>query len=137
MLEQVKQVLIEKYDSKIAEYDSLKNQVIELEDIIEADNAEEIYKEDLKNLKKAKLKKKSEEYNSKLKEIELKYEQSLIDFKNTYDKYVDLKNAMAKIDIYGFQRKKIRVEGAEELKDLKLDEEKAAKIINGEMDDII
>ena len=47
MLEQVKQVLIEKYDSKIAEYDSLKNQVIELEDKIEADNAEEIYKEDL------------------------------------------------------------------------------------------
>lgn len=137
MLEQVKQVLIEKYDSKIAEYDSLKNQVIELEDIIEADNAEEIYKEDLKNLKKAKLKKNSEEYNSKLKEIELKYEQSLINFKNTYDKYVDLKNAMAKIDIYGFQRKKIRVEGAEDLKDLKLDDEKAAKIINGEMDDIM
>lgn len=137
MLEQVKQILIEKYDSKIAEYDSLKNQVIELEDIIEADNAEEIYKEDLKNLKKAKLKKNSEEYNSKLKEIELKYEQSLINFKNTYDKYVDLKNAMAKIDIYGFQRKKIRVEGAEDLKDLKLDDEKAAKIINGEMDDIM
>lgn len=137
MLEQVKQVLIEKYDSKIAEYDSLKNQVIELEDIIEADNAEEVYKEDLKNLKKAKLKKNSEEYNSKLKEIELKYEQSLINFKNTYDKYVDLKNAMAKIDIYGFQRKKIRVEGAEDLKDLKLDDEKAAKIINGEMDDIM
>lgn len=137
MLEQVKQVLIEKYDSKIAEYDSLKNQVIELEDIIEADNAEEVYKEDLRNLKKAKLKKNSEEYNSKLKEIELKYEQSLINFKNTYDKYVDLKNAMAKIDIYGFQRKKIRVEGAEDLKDLKLDDEKAAKIINGEMDDIM
>ncbi len=137
MLEQVKQVLIEKYDSKIAEYDSLKNQVIELEDKIEADNAEEIYKEDLKNLKKAKLKKNSEEYKTKIKEIELKYEQSLIDFKKIYDEYVDLKNAMAKIDIYGFQRKKIRVEGAEDLKDLKLDDEKAAKIINGEMDDIM
>mgnify|MGYP004531325879 FL=1 len=137
MLEQVKQVLIEKYDSKIAEYESLKNQVMTLEDKIEADNAEETYKEDLKNLKKAKLKKNSEEYNSKLKEIELKYEQSLIDFKKIYDEYVDLKNAMAKIDIYGFQRKKIRVEGAEDLKDLKLDDEKAAKIINGEMDDIM
>ena len=44
---------------------------------------------------------------------------------------------MAKIDIYGFQRKKIRVEGAEDLKELKLDDEKAAKIINGEMDDIM
>lgn len=137
MLEQVKQVLIEKYDSKIAEYESLKNQVMTLEDKIEADNAEEIYKEDLKNLKKAKLKKNSEEYKTKIKEIELKYEQSLIDFKKIYDEYVDLKNAMAKIDIYGFQRKKIRVEGAEDLKDLKLDDEKAAKIINGEMDDIM
>ncbi len=137
MLEQVKQILIEKYDSKIAEYESLKNQVMTLEDKIEADNAEEIYKEDLKNLKKAKLKKNSEEYKTKIKEIELKYEQSLIDFKKIYDEYVDLKNAMAKIDIYGFQRKKIRVEGAEDLKDLKLDDEKAAKIINGEMDDIM
>ena len=81
MLEQVKQILIEKYDSKIAEYESLKNQVMTLEDKIEADNAEEIYKEDLKNLKKAKLKKNSEEYKTKIKEIELKYEQSLIDFK--------------------------------------------------------
>ena len=61
----------------------------------------------------------------------------MIDFKKIYDEYVDLKNAMAKIDIYGFQRKKIRVEGAEDLKDLKLDDEKAAKIINGEMDDIM
>ena len=39
MLEQVKQILIEKYDSKIAEYESLKNQVMTLEDKIEADNA--------------------------------------------------------------------------------------------------
>lgn len=137
MLEQIKQILIEKYDSKIAEYESLKAQVIKFEDKIEADNAEEIYKEDLKNLKKAKLKKKSEEYKSKLKEIELKYEQSLIEFKKLYDEYIDLKNAMAKIDIYGFQRKKIRVEGAEDLKDLKLDEEKATKIISGEIDDIM
>lgn len=137
MLEQVKQILINKYDSEIEKYENLKTQVIELEDIIEADNAEDIYKEDLKNFKKAKLKKNSEEYHSQLKEIEIKYEQSLINFKNTYDKYIKLKSQMAKIDIYGFQRKKLRVEGAEDLKDLKLDEEKASKIINGEMDDIM
>lgn len=137
MLEQVKQILINKYDSEIEKYENLKNQVIELEDIIEADNSEDIYKEDLKNFKKSKFKKNSEEYNSNLKEIELKYEQSLINFKNTYDKYVELKSQMAKIDIYGFQRKKIRVEGAEDLKDLKLDEEKATKIINGEIEDIM
>lgn len=137
MLEQVKQILINKYDFEIEKYENLKTQVIELEDIIEADNAEDIYKEDLKNFKKAKLKKNSEEYNSQLKEIEIKYEQSLINFKNTYDKYIELKSQMAKIDIYGFQRKKLRVDGAEDLKDLKLDEEKASKIINGEMDDIM
>lgn len=137
MLEQVKQILINKYDSEIEKYENLKTQVIELEDIIEADNAEDIYKEDLKNFKNAKLKKNSEEYHSQLKEIEIKYEQSLINFKNTYDKYIELKSQMAKIDIYGFQRKKLRVEGAEDLKDLKLDEEKASKIINGEMDDIM
>lgn len=137
MLEQVKQILLSKYDSEIERYDILKNQVIELEDMIAADNSEDVYKENLKMLKKAKLKKHSDEYNEKLKDIEMTYEQALIDFKTTYDKYIELKTEMSKIDIYGFQRKKLRVENAKELKDLKIDEAKAYKIISGELNDIM
>jgi len=137
MLEQVKQVLLSKYDSEIERYDVLKTQVIELEDMIAADNSEEVYKENLKMLKKAKLKKHSDEYNEKLKDIEMTYEQALIDFKKTYDKYIELKTEMSKIDIYGFQRKKLRVENAKELKDLKIDEAKAYKIVTGELSDIM
>jgi len=137
MLEQVKQILLNKYDSEIERYDVLKTQVIELEDMIAADNSEEVYKENLKMLKKAKLKKHSDEYNEKLKDIEMTYEQALIDFKKTYDKYIELKTEMSKIDIYGFQRKKLRVENAKELKDLKIDEAKAYKIVTGELSDIM
>lgn len=137
MLEQVKQVLLSKYDSEIERYDVLKTQVIELEDMIAADNSEEVYKDNLKMLKKAKLKKHSDEYNEKLKDIEMTYEQALIDFKKTYDKYIELKTEMSKIDIYGFQRKKLRVENAKELKDLKIDEAKAYKIVTGELNDIM
>jgi len=137
MLEQVKQILLNKYDSEIERYDVLKTQVIELEDMIAADNSEDVYKENLKMLKKAKLKKHSDEYNEKLKDIEMTYEQALIDFKKTYDKYIELKTEMSKIDIYGFQRKKLRVENAKELKDLKIDEAKAYKIVTGELSDIM
>lgn len=137
MLEQVKHILLTKYDAEIEKYDVLKKQVIELEDMIAADNAEEVYKENLKKLKKAKLKKNSDEYKEELRNIELAYEQSLIDFKKTHDKYIDIKTEMSKIDIYGFQRKKLRVENAKELKDLKLDEARAYKIISGELTDII
>jgi len=137
MLEQVKQILLNKYDSEIERYDVLKTQVIELEDMIAADNSEDVYKENLKMLKKAKLKKHSDEYNEKLKDIEMTYEQALIDFKTTYDKYIELKTEISRIDIYGFQRKKLMVENAKELKDLKIDEAKAYKIVTGELSDIM
>lgn len=137
MLDQIKQLLLEKYDRNINEYEELKRQAIEIEDMISKDSSEETYKNNLKMLKKAKLKKNSPEYNEKVKEIETTYEQALLDFKRTYDEYVDCKTKMAKIDIYGFQRKKLRVENAKELKDLQLDEAKAYKIITGELEDII
>ena len=125
MLEQLKQILLEKYDKNINEYEELKKQVIEIEDMISNDKSEQTYKDNLRMLKKAKLKKGSPEYNEKVEQIETEYEQALIDFKKTYDEYVNCKTKMTKIDIYGFQRKKLRVENAKELKDLKLDEANA------------
>lgn len=137
MIDQVKQILLAKYDADIEKYNILKSQVMEIENMIAADTSEEVYKNNLKEFKKMKLKKNSEEYKEKLKEIEMTYEQSLIDFKKTYDNYTDLKTQMAKIDVYRIQRNKLRVENARELKDLRLDEESAYKIVSGELSDII
>jgi len=137
MIDQVKQILLAKYDADIEKYNILKSQVMEIENMIAADTSEEVYKNNLKKFKKMKLKKNSEQYKEKLKEIEMTYEQSLIDFKKTYDNYTDLKTQMAKIDVYRIQRNKLRVENARELKDLRLDEESAYKIVSGEVSDII
>lgn len=137
MIDQVKQILLAKYDADIEMYNILKSQVMDMENMIAADNSEENYNNNLKELKKMKLKKNSEEYKEKLKEIEMSYEQALIEFKKTYDKYNDLKKQMTRIDVYRIQRNQLRVENARELKDLRLDEETAYKIISGEMTDII
>ena len=137
MIDQVKQILLAKYDADIEMYNILKSQVMDMENMIAADNSEENYNNNLKELKKMKLKKNSEEYKEKLKEIEISYEQALIEFKKTYDKYNDLKKQMTRIDVYRIQRNQLRVENARELKDLRLDEETAYKIISGEMTDII
>lgn len=137
MIDQIKQILLAKYDADIEMYNILKSQVMDMENMIAADNSEENYNNNLKELKKMKLKKNSEEYKEKLKEIEISYEQALIEFKKTYDKYNDLKKQMTRIDVYRIQRNQLRVENARELKDLRLDEETAYKIISGEMTDII
>lgn len=137
MLEQVKQVLIERYKQKIEEYEVIKNQIIDLEDKILNDNSESNYKQDLQNLKKAKLKKKSEEYQKQFQNIENSYKKSLLDFREIHDQYSELRRKASLIDIYGYTRKMTMVENATELKDIKLDEEKATKILSGELEDII
>lgn len=135
MLEQVKTILIANYNKKIEEFEVIKNELVEVEKIIMEDNSEDQYKENLKQLKYKKLKKKSPEYIEELDKINSLYNQSLLDFKRTYEKYSELRKQAAKIDIYGYTRKITRVENATELKDLKIDEEKASKIISGELDD--
>lgn len=137
MLEQVKQILIEKYKQKIEEYEVIKNEIIELENKILNDNSENNYKEDLKNLRKSKLKKKSDEYKTQLENIENIYKKSLLDFKEVHEKYSELRRRASLVDIYGYTRKMTMVENAKELKDIKLDEEKATKILSGELEDII
>ena len=89
----------------------------------------------MKQLKYKKLKKNSPEYNEELGKINSLYNQGLLDFKRTYDKYSELRKQASKIDIYGYTRKITRVENATDLKDLKIDEEKASQIISGEVED--
>lgn len=136
MLEQVKEVLIEKYNKQKEDADLLKKQIDEIGGIILSDNSEEVYKNNLKGLKAKKLKKNSPEYNAELNKINSIYNQGLLDFKVNHDKYLELRKKYSMIDIYGINRKITRVENATSLEDLKLDEEKAAKILSGELEDI-
>ena len=135
MFEQVREILIANYNKKIAEYDAIKKDIDVLEDIIMNDNSEATYKEALKGLKAKKLKKKSDEYKQELEKIEKEYKQGLVIFERTYEKYSELRKKISKIDVYGYNRKITRVENAGSLEELKIDEEKAAKIMSGELED--
>lgn len=136
MIEQLKIILLEKYNSKIEEYNNIKNIIIELEVAIANDNSEEVYKENLKELKKKKLKKNSLEYTEEYNKINEEYNKKVFDFKDIYNKYTEYRRTASLIDIYGFQRKIEKVSNAKELQDLNIDEEKATKILSGEVEDI-
>lgn len=135
MLEQVREVLIANYNQKIEEFNSIKNELDALEEIIVNDNSEEEYKESLKGLKLKKLKKNSPEYKEELDKINSKYNHGLVEFKANYDKCIELRKKASMIDIYGFTRKITRVENAKSLEDLNIDDEKASKILTGELKD--
>ena len=136
MLEQDKEVLLTKYNKQKEDADVIKGQIEEIESVILADNSEDVYKASLKGLKLKKLKKNSPEYKEELEKINSTYNQGLLDFKVNHDKYLELRKKYSMIDIYGINRKITRVENAETLEDLKLDDEKASKILTGEIEDI-
>ena len=136
MLEQVKEVLIAKYNKKKEDEEVLKNQMEEVASLILADDSEKVYKDSLKALKNKKLNKKSSQYKEELDNINTNYKIGLLKFRDIHDKYLELRKNYSMIDIYGINRKITRVENATSLEDLKIDEEKAAKIISGEIEDL-
>lgn len=135
MFEQVKSILIANYNQKIAEFEAIKKELEEVEKVIMNDDSEDKYKVALKDLKSRKLKKNSEEYKNELAKINSAYNKGLLTFEATYEKYAELRKKVSKIDIYGYNRKITRVENAKSLEELKIDEEKASKIISGELED--
>lgn len=135
MFEQVRDILIANYNQKIAEFEDIKKELETVEKAILDDDSEEKYKEALKELKMRKLKKNSDEYKNELAKINSAYNKSLLIFEETHKKYLELRKKIGMIDIYGYNRKITRVENAKSLEELKIDEEKATKIISGELED--
>lgn len=135
MFEQVRDILIANYNQKIAEFEDIKKELEAVEKAIMDDDSEDKYKEALKELKMRKLKKNSDEYKNELAKINSAYNKSLLIFEETHKKYLELRKKIGMIDIYGYNRKITRVENAKSLEELKIDEEKAAKIISGELED--
>lgn len=131
MFEQVKEILDEKYKSEIARFDELKKEVDVLEQQMKDDNTEEEYQNALKNLNKEYgLFKRGKEYKEKLNELKSNYFEKLKGFERIHNNYIDLKSEASRINVYVLQKKLEQLNNAEELKDLKLTEEEAQKIIN-------
>lgn len=131
MFEQVKEILDEKYKSEIARFDELKKEVDALEQQMKDDNTEEEYQNALKNLNKEYgLFKRGKEYKEKLNELKSNYFEKLKGFERIHNNYIDLKSEASRINVYVLQKKLEQLNNAEELKDLKLTEEEAQKIIN-------
>lgn len=134
MFEQVKEILDEKYKSEIARFDELKKEVDVLEQQMKDDNTEEEYQNALKNLNKEYgLFKRGKEYKEKLNELKSNYFEKLKEFERIHNNYIDLKSEASRINVYVLQKKLEQLNNAEELKDLKLTEEEAQKIINDKL----
>lgn len=131
MFEQVKQILTEEYTKSISHYDELKAQIDSLENKMKEDNSEEDYKNQINELnKKYNIFKRGKEYKDKLIIIKQDYMKKLKDFENTYNEFLNLKSEASKINIYQIQKKLEQLANASELKDIKMTEDEAQKIIN-------
>jgi hypothetical protein len=134
MFEQVKEILDEKYKSEIARFDELKNEVDALEQQMKEDNTEEEYQNSIKELNKEYgIFKRGKEYKEKLNKLKADYFEKLKDFEKIHNNYIDLKNEASKINVYILQKKIEQLNNAEELKDLKITESEAQKIINDKL----
>jgi hypothetical protein len=134
MFEQVKEILDEKYKSEIARFDELKNEVDALEQQMKEDNTEEEYQNSIKELNKEYgIFKRGKEYKEKLNKLKVDYFEKLKEFETIHNSYIDLKNEASKINVYILQKKIEQLNNAEDLKDLKITESEAQKIINDKL----
>lgn len=136
MLEQVKDYLINKYQTDIDKFNELVEQINVIEQQMLEDDCETKYQENIKNLNKkySLFKRNSKEYKKEKEDFEEEYHEELLIFKELYDKCLSLRSEASKIDIYGIQRKLNNVKNSTDLKDLKLTEETAQEVLMGERD---
>ena len=130
MFEQVKTILIQKYKAELEHFDELKVKVEEMEEEMKDDTSEQEYQNSLKELnKKYGLFKRGKQYKKELLELQLSYQEKLNQFKTNYENYLEIKREASLINIYGIQKKLDQLNVANSLKDLKMTEEEATKII--------
>lgn len=131
MFEQLKILLTDEYKSELSRFEELKNQIEALEVEMQSDNSEEEYQKNLKELNKKYgiFRNTKKEYKQKLTDLQISYQEKLIQFQKTYDHYRDLKAEASRINIYGIQKKLDQLNVAKSLEDLRMTEDEAKKII--------
>lgn len=132
MFEQVKPILEKKYNSEMTRFDELKQQLEQYEEKFKNDTSEDEYKSNLKALNKryGLFKRGSKQYKDELNNLMIEYNEKLKQFEEDYKQYVDIKNQAAKINVYVIQKKLEQLMNANDLKDLKMSEEEATRIIS-------
>lgn len=131
MFEQVKSILINKYNVELERFEELKKKIEELEEQMQDDHSEEQYQNDLKELNKkyGLFHNQKKEYKKELNELQENYFKQLKDFETLHENYIELRNEASKIDIYGIQKKLDQAKLARGLADLRLTEEEAEEIV--------
>ena len=134
MFEQLREYLKNNYNEEMSRFDTLKNQMEELEDNLKVDDSESVYQDNLKALNKkyGLFKKGTKEYKEELNKIQSQYFVKLKKFEEDHKHYLELKKEASMINIYVIQKKLERLNNANSLEDLKLTEDDAVKIISGE-----
>lgn len=134
MFEQLRDYLKNEYNDEMSKFDNLKSQMEELENNLKVDDSEALYQDSLKALNKKFniFKRGSKEYKDELFKIQSEYFNKLKVFEEEHDKYLDLKKEASQINIYVIQKKLERLNNANSLEDLKLNEDDALKIMSGE-----
>lgn len=132
MFDQVKIILENEYKNKINQYDILNEQAKEYERQFEMDKTEDEYKEALKKLNKEySIFKRNKEYKEKLVNIQKDYYEKLKNFKEEYDKYIDLKKEMLSLNIIYVKKQMDKLDKATSLADLRMSEKEAEDLIQG------
>lgn len=131
MFEQLKILLTDEYKAELSRFEDLKNQIEDLEVEMQSDKSEEEYQKNLKELNKKYgiFRNTKKEYKQKLADLQISYQEKLLQFQKIYDHYKDLKAEASHINIYGIQKKLDQLNIAKSLEDLRMTEEEAAKII--------
>lgn len=134
MFEQLSEYLRNEYNQEMMKFENLKAQMEELENELKVDDSEELYKADLKALKKrfGVFKRNSKDYKEELHKIQSDYYKKLNEFEVKYNQYLEFKKEASMINIYVIQKKLERLNNAKSLEELKLTEDDALKIMSGE-----
>ncbi len=133
MFEQVKIILNDRYQSQIDRFNELKKEIEEIEFNMRDKTSEVEYNNALKELNKkyGLFKRGKKEYKDALLDIQNKYFLELKEFEKMRDKYYDLVKECSSINLLFLQKKLDQLKNANSLQDIKMSEEEAQEIING------
>lgn len=126
MIEILKEILITQLSNEVDEYNNRLNELKKMEAIILNDHSEDDYVLKVKKIKaKYKLKrffnsKIQKKYNAELANIDIEYANNLKQFNEFYIKYQDLKDSLARWNIYKVKNELEHIPNYVTLKDFKL-----------------
>ena len=134
MFEQLREYLKKGFNEEMNKFEDLKSQMEDLENNLKQDDSEALYRDDIKALNKKYniFQRNSKNYKADLNKIQSEYFEKLKEFEKNHNNYLELKKEASMINIYVIQKKLERLNNANSLEDLKLTEDDALKIINGE-----